>query len=87
MRTFILTALLLMNSFFTATYAQRYLTKWEEVINDGFKSVSIDTTSIIMKGKQISFWIQEEFENPQEFSESQLKIKKIKSYNPAKLLS
>jgi cell division protein FtsN len=74
-----LAALFILNMFLTISYSQGINQKWDVVIDDGLKSVSIDTTSIRKNGKQISFWVLEEYKKLQEFSDSQIKIKKIKS--------
>lgn len=63
----------------TISYSQGILRKWDTIMDDGLKSVSVDTTSIKQNGNQVSFWILEEYKSPQDFSESNVKIKKIKS--------
>lgn len=74
-----LAALFIINLFLTISYSQGIRRKWDVVIDDGLKSVSIDTTSIKKNGQQISFWVLEEYKKSQEFSDSQVKIKRIKS--------
>lgn len=79
MKIRLLAVLLILNMFLTISYSQGIREKWDVVIDDGLKSVSIDTTSIRKNGRQISFWVLEEYKKTQEFSDSQIKIKKIKS--------
>jgi cell division protein FtsN len=86
MKIQLITFFLTLNLCVPFSYAQGISDKWEVVIEDDLKTIAIDTTSIGLKGEQISFWVLEEYKKIQEFSESGLKIKKAKSQyliNPA----
>ncbi len=79
---------LLINMSMSYYHAQGVFNRWKVIIEDDIKTISLDTASVSLLGRQISFWILEEYKKVEKFSENKSEVKKVKSQyliNPATL--